>query len=376
MQTVANTKTDAQGKYHFSYPQLGVSPMLIRVPYKGVNYHQPAAPGKDDVPVEIYEPTNNSNAFSVGSRFIVFEPKDSSLIVGEEYDIQNHTQPPMTFFHEGGSFSFYLPHDGQLQQVSALGPGGMPVQQGTIDRGNNIQSIDFPFRPGENDVRVSYQLPYPGNQATVHTVSPYAASRVLIVAPPTMQVLSAGFTPAGTEQGFNVYSRDTVAANAPVDISISGTAPPPQAPANDGNSAGGESPDNNAPAQTAEIVPSRIDNVKWILIVCFAAIFALGAAMLMRAKLPAPISSASAMPASVSPVAPSVSTYTGLPPVAEPAASSIMQQTERVARGGLDEIKDRLFRLELRRQAGTISEAEYLRQRGDAEKVLRDLLQG
>ena len=41
MQTVANTKTDDKGEYHFTYPQLGTSPMLIRVVYKGVNYHQP-----------------------------------------------------------------------------------------------------------------------------------------------------------------------------------------------------------------------------------------------------------------------------------------------------------------------------------------------
>jgi hypothetical protein len=55
--------------------------------------------------------------------------------------------------------------------------------------------------------------------------------------------------------------------------------------------------------------------------------------------------------------------------------SAAMQQTERAVQGSLDEIKDRLFRLELRRQAGTLTETEYLRQRGEAEKVLHDLLQ-
>jgi hypothetical protein len=42
----------------------------------------------------------------------------------------------------------------------------------------------------------------------------------------------------------------------------------------------------------------------------------------------------------------------------------------------LDALKERLFRLELRRQAGTISEEEYSRERTQAEKVLRDLVRG
>jgi hypothetical protein len=39
-------------------------------------------------------------------------------------------------------------------------------------------------------------------------------------------------------------------------------------------------------------------------------------------------------------------------------------------------LKDQLFRLELRRQAGTISDDEYSRERAKAEQVLRDLVRG
>jgi hypothetical protein len=42
----------------------------------------------------------------------------------------------------------------------------------------------------------------------------------------------------------------------------------------------------------------------------------------------------------------------------------------------LDELKDQLFRLELRHQAGTISDAEYAERRARAEKILRDLVRG
>ena len=42
----------------------------------------------------------------------------------------------------------------------------------------------------------------------------------------------------------------------------------------------------------------------------------------------------------------------------------------------LDSLKDQIFRLELRRQAGTISDEEYAQERARAEKVLRDLVRG
>jgi len=49
---------------------------------------------------------------------------------------------------------------------------------------------------------------------------------------------------------------------------------------------------------------------------------------------------------------------------------------DREVRGSLDGLKDALFRLELRREAGTISQDEYARERERMQKVLRDLVKG
>jgi len=49
---------------------------------------------------------------------------------------------------------------------------------------------------------------------------------------------------------------------------------------------------------------------------------------------------------------------------------------ERDVQDSLDGLKDRLFRLELRRQAGTISEEEYARERARTEEILRELVRG
>ena len=54
----------------------------------------------------------------------------------------------------------------------------MPVVQAPIDRGKNRYSVAYAFRPGENGVRYSYDLPYAGNAASVkisHRLSRRAA---------------------------------------------------------------------------------------------------------------------------------------------------------------------------------------------------------
>jgi hypothetical protein len=67
--------------------------------------------------------------------------------------------------------------------------------------------------------------------------------------------------------------------------------------------------------------------------------------------------------------------------VAEPAAAagttaSSAGKVESEVQIGVEALKDKLFRLELRRQAGTISEEEYARERARAEAVLRELVRG
>src|SRR5262245_8666879 len=51
METVADTRTDAQGKYKLDHPEIGQQPMLIRAVYRGVNFHKALPPGQNDVEV-------------------------------------------------------------------------------------------------------------------------------------------------------------------------------------------------------------------------------------------------------------------------------------------------------------------------------------
>ena len=409
MQPVANTKTDAKGSYKIDNAAIGQGPMLIRAVYRGVMFHQPLTPGQSTADVTVYDPSSDPKTVQVGSRLIVFQPDNSSLLVGEEYALQNQSQPPVAYFDQKGDFSFGLPPGADLSQVSSWGPSGMPVVQSTIDRGKEQYAIAYAFQPGDNGVRLSYKMPYDSNRATLQFTSPYAVQRVMLVAPPTVQVTSAGFVPAGTEQGFNLYTRDAVPQGSSFSVSLSGTAPPPPANPPQESDAGqgaagapgqmppqGQDQVNGRDSGVAiQALPNRLDSLRWILVAGFAALFALGVLMIWRKPVPLPAtgnippagprSNAASrrenrkqLRASITPPATAAPppTLSGPPPAASPLEAPLASEIDREVEQSLDGLKDRLFRLELRRQAGTITEEEYARERSRTEQILRELVRG
>lgn len=375
MRPVANTKTDAQGHYQLSSDLLGVGPMLLRAVYQGVNYHQPVTPGMTTADVEVFEPTDKTSAFSVTMHYIVLQPNGTDLTVGELFNVANNTNPPLAYYRPGGSFLFKVPPGAQITQVDAGGSSGMPVIQTPIDKGNGVEGIDFPFRPGESEVRITYHVPYTGNQTTLKTTSVYAADQVGYAAAPTVKVDASGFEPGGTAQGFSVYVRKSVPANTELTAAVSGTAPPAT---NADNGAGGDNSQSasssDAPTASVTTLPARLDSLKWVLVAGFAAIFVLGAVFIMRRPQPAGVSAngeavAGAVPAA--PVAPGPK-----PAAAQPPAFRSVSDLDSAVSGSLDELKDALFRLELRHQAGTISADDYTRERQRIDQKLRELVRG
>ena len=401
MQPVVNTKTDSKGAYKFDFPAIGQQPMLIRAVYHGVMFHQPLPPGRDKVDVTVYEPSADSKIVNVGSRVIVLQPNGSNLLVGEEYALQNASQPPKAFFNEKGDFAFQLPQGAQMGQVSSWGPSGMPVVQGTMDKGKGKYAIAYAFQPGDNGVRFSYQLPYPSNHADLRLTSDYSVGRVMLVAPPSVQVKSDGFTAAGTEQGFNLYTRDTVPAGLPFDVSVSGTAPPPQASQNDQQGNDQDPAVNSRANETIQALPNRLDSLRWIIIGGFAALVVIGVLLLWRQpalataagvgdlsvpappaqgprkrKLPPPPQYAQERRVSGTPASPTARAAVSAPVASVAVAAPAIAGVESEVQNSLDTLKDKLFRLELRRQAGTITEEDYASERARTEAILRELVRG
>lgn len=381
MQPVANTKTDASGAFSFENPSLGAQPMLLKADFHGVSFYEPAPPGRDTVSLSVYEPTADPKTIDVPSHIVIFQPNGGSLTVGEEYSVHNKSNPPQAYFAAAGNFQFTLPEKAQLKQIAAAGPSGMPVVQAPIEKGKNRYAIAYAFHPGDSDIRVAYDLPYPNDAATVNLPTSYGGGRLLVVAPPSVTVKGEGLEAAGQEQGMNVYQRAAVPAGTLLAVSLSGTAPPPSDNAGDssaqgqGGDAQGTQGDSGAAIQ---VVPGRLDALKWPLVIGFILVFGLCAYLLSKKQVAVTVAGSAAEVA-----APSVSSGGAQQRQSSAAGSSgpaappaTMAAIDTAAGKSLDALKDQIFRLELRRQAGTISEEDYARERAKAEQILRDLVRG
>jgi hypothetical protein len=378
MQPVASTKTDGAGQFSFDNPNIGSQPMLVRAVYKGVNFHQPLARGKDSVSVDVFEPTTDAKTIAVPSHVVIFQPNGASLIVGEEYGVKNDSKPPQAFFRADGNFEAVLPENAELKQIAASGPSGMPVVQAPIDKGKNKYAIAFAFRPGESEVRLSYEVPYANNAATVKLPTAYGGGRLLVVAPPSVQLTGDGLQMTGQEQGMNIYERSSVAAGTMVTVTLSGTAPPPSAARGSdvGGAPGrGENVQGGDASAAIQSIPGRLDALKWPLIGGFCALFILAAILLARKPVAVSVAAAGSLPAEDS--SKSSSTRTLNDENSHPSANkNSLAFLDRETANSMDALKDQLFRLELRRQAGTINEAEYSHERVKVEQVLRELVRG
>ncbi len=369
MQPVANTKTNMQGEFSFNSPEIGAQPMLVRAVYKGVNFHQALPPGKDSVEVSVYDLSNDAKTISVPSHLVIFQPNGATLTVAEQMLVRNESKPPMAYFRPDGSFRVSLPEKAQLRQIAASGPSGMPVVQAPIDLGKNKYAIAFAFRPGDNEVRLAYELPYMGDATTVKLSPSYGESRVIVVVPPTVTVSGDHLQSAGQEQGMNLFEHSFAENAGPFTVSLSGTAPAPDASSGSTGAQGangrlgGEEGGGGTPIQ---VVPGRLDALKWWIVGVMLLGFAFGGFLLSRKSVVVSPSGEAVM-------------QSGAAPKSGAAAKSGPQSLaalDKEAATSLDGLKDLIFKLELRRQAGTISETEYAAERARAEQILRDLVRG
>jgi hypothetical protein len=305
------------------------------------------------------------------------------LTVAEQLLVRNETKPPVAFFRADGNFQFALPEKAELKQIAAAGPAGMPVTQTPMEKGNNKYAFAYAFRPGDSEVRLAYELPYAGDTATIRLTPSHGEQRMILVVPPSVTLSGDQLNSAGQEQGMNLFEHTIAAGTASFTVKLSGTAPPPQDASNSGGDAqsangrqGGEDAGTSG-GVPIQIVPGRLDSLKWPVFGILVVGFVIGGYLLSQKTVVVPTGAGDAAVAS-SPTAKSRSANraeSAKVEVATEAANSMVALDQQAAMS-LDGLKDMIFKLELRRQAGTISETEYAAERARAEQILRDLVRG
>jgi len=365
MALLGSVKSDAQGHFTATNNSIGTAPVLLRVTYQGVSFNSFSPPGRPQVDVEVFNVSKDPKTITTDSHVVIFQPRGDKLLGAEEYNVKNTSQPPAAFFRTEGNFDFAIPEKGTLQQVTATSTLGMDVPQASIDKGKGLYAIAYAFRPGETNVRLSYDLPYPNNSVTVKLPASYAGMRLLLVVPPGVTLTGEGITSAGQEQGMNVFMHDALAAKGALTVSVSGVGSAPAADASGGQEGNSrtEGP-SQGQGQEVSLAPPRIDDLKWPLVFGFVALFALGAILLSRKQVV---------------VAPPVGEEHELAPAPKKAAkakqpAATVDSVKESVNASLNSLKEDVFRLELRKQAGTISDEDYAREKARVEKLLRELV--
>jgi len=367
MALLATVKSDAQGQFTATNDSIGAGPVLIRVTYQGVSFNGFLPPGRPQVDVEVFDVTKDPKVIFPASHVVIFQPRDGKLIGAEEYNVANDSNPPVAYFRSEGNFDFAVPEKAELKHVTATGSLGMDVPQASIDKGKGLYAIAYAFHPGRTDIRLSYELPYPGNSANVKLPATYSGMRMLLVAPPGVTLSGPGITAAGQEQGMNVFLHEALAAKAALTVSISGVGTPRAAESADGQGQQqGQEGNSRTQGPQVDVAPPRIDDLKWPMLFGLVALFALGAILLSRKQVVvAPAAEhGDASPAQSKKAAKAAKPHAGVEAVKESVNAN------------LDSLKEEVFRLELRKQAGTISEEDYAREKSRVEKLLRDLVRG
>ena len=376
MTELATTTSDAQGNFSVTKDSIGMTPILIRATVHDVSFNTFAPPGRSNVQVEVYDISKDPKIVSVPQHIIIFQPQDSKLLGAEEYTIDNASNPPVAYFRTEGNFDFAIPDSAKLGQVSATTSMGMAVAQASIDKGKGRFAIAYPFRPGQTQVRLSYDVPYGNNTASLKLPASYSNQKVLVVVPPGLTVTGDGLVAAGQEQGMIVYTHDPLPSKGLLSLTVSGV---PSGPATAADQAGQEG--NSRQEQGPEVIaaPSRLNDFKWYLFAGLIALFAMGALMLSRKQVVVAASDEAGLASDAMKPAKSGSASktkkSAAPPAVPGSNHNASAEVDEHVATSLESLKEQIFRLELRRQAGTISEDDYAREKARFDKLLRDMVQ-
>jgi hypothetical protein len=274
MVQLGNTTTDAQGQFKID-KQIPPGPGLLQATYQGTTYNQIITPGMatTGVQLKVYDATKKAGIARTVEHLILLEPGADRLRISETFVVGNDSN--LTYNDPAkGSIQFFLPPatDGNAQ-VIITAPGGMPIPRPALKTPvAGIYKVDYPVKPGETRMDVSYTVPAT-NKFSGKIVGSDAATH--LVTPGTVNVTGDGIELAGREPQTqaNIYNLTGLDYNLLIE-GIGSLRPD--------DSAGAAGPGDDGGSPQVEIKKPRIyAQLPWVLSLAFA-ILALGGTMLYR----------------------------------------------------------------------------------------------
>ncbi len=361
MQEAARTKTDAAGKFSFTYTADG-GPHLVRVNHQNVNYFKMAPPGVSSADVEVFNAAEKVSGIHEEADVMKVQADGGTIQFAELFAVKNDSNPPRTQMNDH-NFEFYLPEGAQIDSGAALGPGGQPVQSAPVPQTEkNKYAFVFPIRPGQTQFRVIYHLPYSG-QITLKEKFTIPMQHFVIEVPKSMQVQPTGtdFQPIQADPNSTALVASNVGPDTAMSLAISGTGQMveegEQSASGGGGGGGGPAAATNRPGGgmgTPIDTPDPLYKYRWYIA------GGLGLAMVIGAVYVAK--------------RPPEKTAARSAEIEEPEEEVEEAPRPKSSSKLLDALKEELFELEIDRQQGNISQEEYESAKAALDQTIKHAL--
>ena len=247
MNATRETFTGTAGRFTFEQVQLAPSSphILLRTIYRGVNYNRSLSTTSelaDPQLLTIYETAPQLAEVGVSMPFMVALAHGNELRIEHQYLLANNSQPKRTLANSLSTFEFDTPDSPLDLKVSVLGLGRIPLPQRPLIRDGGGYRINYPMKPGINEIWVAYNLRFPSDdrQLKFRLLSGTDHSQ-LFVKPSDLQVTGTGLVSTGIDSRTEsaTFHITQIAEGEFFNLRIAGDAP--EHSPHDGHDHGGDS---------------------------------------------------------------------------------------------------------------------------------------
>ena len=373
MQEIGHVKTDASGTFKADIPDDG-TPHMVRVEHQGVSYFPkggPLMPGATSTSIQVYDSSKKLDV-STTVNVMRVQADNSTLQATELYAVKNDSSPARTMYDSDHTYEITLPDGAVIDSSAARTQDGQPINSPAVPlKEKNHYAFDFPLRPGETQFQIAYHIPYSGD--ATFTPKPLTAMQHFVVMFPKSMKFEArrasAYSPMNDDTGAGIQVASDVKPGADLAFRLSGTGAiadagqggqggppePAQQAGQPGRPGGGLGPPIEA--------PDPLEKYRWVILGVIV-VAMLGAAFIVSRRSSPPVveevDDDIAAPPRVPKNLPATATARVQAPVATDRSSLL-----------LEAMKEELFQLEMDRQQGKISDAEYQKAKAALDETLR-----
>jgi hypothetical protein len=221
----------------------------------------------------VYNATKDPGSAKVAKHMILLEPAAGQVQVNETYLFTNAGKTAWND-PDGGTLKFFLPAGASKPDVKATAPGGMPLgAQVNKTAKPDVFAVDFPIKPGDTRIDVTYATPYMEGAEYAGKVVTKDDNTYLIV-PSGVTLEGTGLNDLGAEPRTQAHIYGLTAATYKVKLT-GAVAPAPAEAAPDAS--------DDAGPRIEQIMP-RVNGKTIPILAVALGILALGFALLYRAQ--------------------------------------------------------------------------------------------